>query len=55
MTNFRVGASSGTMTFSTAAPSAGSVNWITAGKVTPVRDQQQCGEFLIIQGKKDRF
>ena len=39
-------ASSGskTTTVSTTLPTATTVNWVTAGKVTPVRDQAACGE-----------
>ncbi len=39
-------ASSGskTTTVSTALPTATTVNWVTAGMVTPVRDQAACGE-----------
>ena len=29
---------------STALPTVTEVNWVAAGMVTPVRDQQQCGE-----------
>ena len=36
-------ASSNIVTMPTSAPTSGTVNWITAGMVTPVRDQQQCG------------
>ena len=33
-----------TTAFPTATPvGASSVNWVTAGKVTPIRNQQQCG------------
>ena len=36
--------SSKRMTLPNARPSAASVDWVAAGKVTPIRDQQQCGE-----------
>ena len=35
--------SSSVTTMPTSTPASGTVNWITAGMVTPVRDQQQCG------------
>ena len=46
MTSVTPKASSGsnTKTLSTALPAATTVNWVTAGKVTPVRDQAACGE-----------